>query len=190
MIERTDRARLQHAYGPAEDTPFRLLELLHEDPEVQSRALGLLDMSVMHQGSLYSATVPAALITASIPDDPRTLARHESYFPWDDRSRSLRAALLEWLGQVADSAAHGETDNAEDPHDPGVTAEVRTIRTMVYEATSTHLRSPEPDVREAALGATSALFEAPELADRIGEATGLLREVLAGTSVANAPSSR
>ncbi|WP_051950556.1 hypothetical protein [Actinacidiphila yeochonensis] len=80
---------------------------------------------------------------------------------------------------MADSAAHGETDQAEDRNEPGATVDVRAIRTTLYEAASRHLQSPDPDVREAALGATTALFEAPELADRIGEATGLLRGALA-----------
>jgi hypothetical protein len=182
FIEGTDWAGLEHAYGPAQDTPFHLLELLHEDPEVQAQALGLLDMSVLHQGSLCSATAPAAQFIASILDDPRTLARHESYFPWDDRSRPLRAALLEWLGQVADAAAHGEADHADGPDDPGVTAEVRRVRMMIYEAVSVHLQGPDPDVREAALEATSALFEAPELAERIIEATQLLRRVIADST--------
>ncbi|MFG2840772.1 hypothetical protein ACGFYE_37865 [Streptomyces zaomyceticus] len=109
VLEHTDWADLEHAYGPARDTPVRLVQLLNEDPEVQAGALGMLDMSVLHQESLYSATAPAALYVAGVLNDPRTMTVHEDFSVWDDRPRPLRAALLEWLGMVAESAAYGET---------------------------------------------------------------------------------
>ncbi|MFD5266378.1 hypothetical protein [Streptomyces sp. NPDC058335] len=52
LLENTDRGSLAHAYGPAEDMPPYLVHLLEEDPERQAEALGMLDMSVLHQGSL------------------------------------------------------------------------------------------------------------------------------------------
>ncbi|MFC9328785.1 HEAT repeat domain-containing protein [Kitasatospora sp. NPDC057015] len=179
LIEDTDWSSLEHAYGPAQDTPLRLIQLLAEEPEVQAEALGLLDMSVLHQDSLYSATAPAALFIATILDDPRTLARHESYFPWDDRSRPLRAALLEWLGRVADSAAYGERTGAEDGNDPGATDAVRAVRGPICNAVTAHLLAPDPAVREAALGAATALLQAPDLAGRIVTTTQFLRRLLA-----------
>lgn len=105
MLEHTDWAVLEHAYGPAQDTPLRLVQLLDEDPEVQAGALDMLDMSVLHQQSLYSATAPAALYVAAVLNDPRTMTIHDNYAAWDERPRPLRAALLEWLGMIADSAA-------------------------------------------------------------------------------------
>lgn len=39
---------------------------------------------------------------------PRTLTEHESAYPWDNRRRPFRAALLEWLGLMAESAAYEE----------------------------------------------------------------------------------
>lgn len=171
----TDWAGLRHAYGTATDTPLHLAELLHEDPEVQARALGQLDMSVLHQGSLYSATAPAALFVAAILAHPRTLARHETCFPWDERVRPLRAALLEWLGLVADSAAHGESGDVEPRDDPRVIGSVRATRPELYRAVAPHLRGDDRDVRAAALETVSALFEGPEFADRATEAAKLLR---------------
>ncbi|MFF3598129.1 HEAT repeat domain-containing protein [Kitasatospora indigofera] len=179
LIEDTDWGALEHAYGPAQDTPLRLLQLLAEEPEVQAEAMGLLDMSVLHQESLYSATAPAALFIAAILDDPRTLARHESCFPWDDRSRPLRATLLEWLGQVADSAVHGERTGADDGNDPAATAAVRAVLGPVCDAVTAHLLAPDPAVREAALGAVTMLLEAPDLAGRTVSATRILRNLLA-----------
>ncbi|MEU2624290.1 hypothetical protein ABZ642_40315 [Streptomyces sp. NPDC007157] len=49
VIEDTDWAALEHAYGPARDTPLRLIQLLDDDPDVQASALGQLDMSVLHR---------------------------------------------------------------------------------------------------------------------------------------------
>lgn len=179
MIEDTDWAALEHAYGPARDTPLRLVQLLDDDPDVQASALGQLDMSVLHQESLYSATAPAAVFIAAILSDPRTLARHESCFPWEDRARPLRAALLEWLGRVADSAAYGETADADDGNDPGATDAVRAVRATIYDAVSAHLLAPDPVVREAALGAAAALLRAPDLAEQITATARLLRQLLA-----------
>ncbi|WP_245703302.1 HEAT repeat domain-containing protein [Streptomyces lushanensis] len=178
MIECTDWSTLEHAYGVARDTPLRLLQLLAEDPDVQAGALGLLDMSVLHQESLYSATAPAALYVAAILNDPRTLARHEDYSTWDGRPRPLRAALLEWLGQIADSAAYGETTGEEDGNDPGVTDAVRAVRGTIHDAVSPHLLAPDPTVRAAALSATAALLQSPESADRISETSHVLRRLL------------
>ncbi|OQD55206.1 hypothetical protein BM536_017285 [Streptomyces phaeoluteigriseus] len=123
LLENTDWASLAHAYGPAEDTPAHLVHLLDEDPRRQAEALGMLDMSVLHQGSLYSATPAAMLfIAAVLPHPPRTLAVHESYHPWDDRTRPLRAALLEFLGLFAESAAYGEEPGGGGDRDGGVPA--------------------------------------------------------------------
>ncbi|WP_329133659.1 HEAT repeat domain-containing protein [Streptomyces sp. NBC_01476] len=184
VIVDTDWAALHHAYGPAEDTPSSLLRLLDDSPEVQAEALGALDMSVLHQGSLYSATPPAALFIAGILSDPRTTARHESFYPWDDRTRALRAALLEFLGQVADAAAYGETDGddharkVQDDADTDVTA-CRAIRPALYAAVSAFIDDPDPDVREAAVGAAGALLKAPNLADQVPDAVRHFRRVLA-----------
>ncbi|MER5202714.1 HEAT repeat domain-containing protein [Streptomyces sp. NPDC002825] len=179
VIEGPDWAALEHAYGPAHDTPLRLLQLLDADPEVQAGALGLLDMSVLHQESLYTATVPAALYVAAVLNDRRTLACHKDYSTWDDRPRPLRAALLEWLGLIAGSAAYGETTEDEDGNDPGVTDAVRAVRGTIHDAVSAHLLAPDPTVRAAALSATSALLQSPELAGRIPGTTRTLRRLLA-----------
>jgi hypothetical protein len=77
VIEGTDWGALEHAYGAAQDTPLRLLQLLDEDPGVQAGALGQLDISVLHQDSLCSATTPAALFVAAALNDPSTQAPRE-----------------------------------------------------------------------------------------------------------------
>ncbi|MET9724337.1 HEAT repeat domain-containing protein [Streptomyces zaomyceticus] len=182
MLEHADWAELEHAYGPARDTPLRLVQLLNEDPEVQAGALGMLDMSVLHQESLYSATAPAALYVAAVLNDPRTMNVHEDFSVRDERPRPLRAALLEWLGMIADSAAHGETTGEDDGNDPRDTDAVRAVRGPICGAVLPHLRAAVPTVREAALGATTALLRSPALADRIPVATQMLRELISESS--------
>ncbi|MFB7176933.1 hypothetical protein ACFCYI_04415 [Streptomyces sp. NPDC056257] len=193
LLVGTDWEALQHAYGSGEDVAVSLCSLVDEDPEVRSEALAALDMGVLHQGSLYTVTAPAALFVAAILDHPVGLAEHEGYFPWDDGPpRSLRAALLVWLGQVAESAAYGEDpvrdrtdwqweprhDETQCEHDPDELAALRAcrdIRPTLYDAVEPFLSSPDSHVREAALGAAVPLLLAPELTDRVPRAATLLR---------------
>lgn len=193
LLSGTDWASLRHAYGTAEDVPVSLCSLVDENPGVRSEALAALDMAVLHQGSLYSATAPAALFVAAILNHPMGLAEHEGHFPWDHGPpRSLRAALLDWLRQVAEAAAYGE-DPAKDRthwlwepwddamrrgHDPEELAALhasRGIRPTLYTAVEPFLTSADPHVREAALGAAVPLLAAPGLVDRIPRAAALLR---------------
>ncbi|MFF3675982.1 HEAT repeat domain-containing protein [Streptomyces sp. NPDC002120] len=193
LLVGTDWEALQHAYGSGEEVAVSLCSLVDEDPEVRSEALAALDMGVLHQGSLYTVTAPAALFVAAILDHPVGLAEHEGYFPWDDGPpRSLRAALLVWLGQVAESAAYGEDpvrdrtdwqweprhDETQCEHDPDDLAALRAcrdIRPTLYDAVEPFLSSPDPHVREAALGAAVPLLLAPALTDRVPRAATLLR---------------
>ncbi|MFD5622229.1 HEAT repeat domain-containing protein [Streptomyces yangpuensis] len=153
-------------------------------------------MAVLHQGSLYTVTAPAALFVAAVLDHPMCLAEHEGYFPWDDGApRSLRAALLMWVGQVAESAAYGEDpararidwqwapwdDTMRRERDPDELAALhacRDVRPALYDAVEPFLTSPDPHVREAALGAAVPLLSAPGLTDRVPRAGALLRDRL------------
>ncbi|MET0135987.1 MAG: hypothetical protein ABW215_20595 [Kibdelosporangium sp.] len=191
VFESTDWAGLEHAYGAAADAPEALLALLSEDPESCGRTLGYLDASVLHQGSVYSVTAPAALFVAGILDDPRTTVHCESALPWDDRARPLRAALLEWLGAAADAASYGEEDHEEavdgaagrgaagrgaDEGDDDVKA-FRAIRRDLYSAVLPYLDDPDESVRAAAVGAMGNLMSAPELAEFRGEQAERMRRL-------------
>ncbi|MFJ4713886.1 hypothetical protein [Streptomyces sp. NPDC088785] len=193
LLRETDWDSLRHAYGSARDIPVSLCFLLDDDPKVRSSALGALDMGVLHQGSLYSVTAPAALFVAAILDHPLGVTEHEGHVPWDDGSpRGLRASLLAWLGRVAESAAYGEDpgrsrlcwdwepwhDALPDDRGPDDFAALhacRAIRPALYDAIEPSLSSPDPHVREAALGAAVQLLRAPGLADRIPRAAALVR---------------
>ncbi|MFJ2399512.1 hypothetical protein ACIOTI_43315 [Streptomyces sp. NPDC087843] len=163
---------------------------------MRAEAVGALDMAVLHQGSLYTATAPAALFVAAILDHPVGLAEHEAHFPWDDGpARSLRIDLLAWLGQMAESAAYGENplrdrthwmwepwhEEALREHDPDELAALhacRDIRPAIADAVEPFLTSPDPHIREAALGAAIPLLSAPGLTDRAPRAAALLRAQL------------
>ncbi|MFD7734133.1 HEAT repeat domain-containing protein [Kitasatospora phosalacinea] len=185
VLHNTDWAALTHAYGPAETTADDLLGLLEEDPEVQAESLGRLEMSVLHQGSLCSATAPAALFIAGILSHPRTLAVHESFFPWDDRVRPLRAALLEWLGQFAESAAWDEEaladpQDADDADALEAVLACRAVRPEIFDAIAPYLDDQDETVREAALGAVTYLLAADDLASRIPAAADRLERIARG----------
>lgn len=66
---------LEHAYGPATDTPTHLLALLSEDQEERKNALGQLWISICHQGNVYEASAAAApfliQILAQVPDEQK-----------------------------------------------------------------------------------------------------------------------
>lgn len=193
LLSGTDWGSLRHAYGPAEDITASLCLLVDEDPEVRSEALAVLDTDVLHEGSLYSVTAPAALFVAALLDHPVGLAEHEGHLPWDSGPpRSLRFALLGWLGQVAESAAYGEDpararsrwdwepwqDGVRGEHDPDDVAALQAclqIRPTLFEAVEPLLSDPDPSVFEAAIGAVLPLLSAPVLADRIPRAAARLR---------------
>jgi hypothetical protein len=68
-----DWERLSHAYGPARDVPLDLQRLASSDADVRASALWQLYGSIIHQGTLYSATaaaVPFLLRLASHPSIP------------------------------------------------------------------------------------------------------------------------
>ena len=98
----TDWTALEHAYGRADDLPERLVGLLSGDPSAAEDALAALDMGVLHQGSIYSCTAPVALfVAATLGDDRTCIALGDG----SDEFRPIRAALMEWIGQVGESAA-------------------------------------------------------------------------------------
>ena len=95
----TDYAALFHAYGPATDTPGHLAALAGDDPAARDAALQHLWSAVIHQGTPWTATPPAAREVAALVDAPR-LAGTE-----------LRANLLTFLAAVAEAAR--STSDAE-----------------------------------------------------------------------------
>lgn len=91
-LEHTDWSRLHHAYGRATDTPGHLLALLREDLESRKQAMSHLWSAIIHQGTPWTATGPAALVVAGLLSDERI-----------DRGEPIRANLLSFLVRVAEA---------------------------------------------------------------------------------------
>lgn len=122
-----DWSRLFHAYGVASDVPGHLEALVGDDDRAREEAVDHLWSAVIHQGTPWSATPPAALVVAGLLSDPRT-ARHTV------SSRPLRAVLLDFLGEVAEAtqpeAPEEEFRAAADPR--GREAEIAaTLETLL-----------------------------------------------------------
>ncbi|MFI9630438.1 hypothetical protein [Streptomyces sp. NPDC052042] len=137
---------LEHAYGTAEKTPAQLVALLDADQGVRSMAIDRLDHAVLHQGTLYSATAPAARYVAGMLTDSRTAV------PVGATPRTypgpLHAELLDWLY----SAANEVTDETEatsrhygsPPEDYPPFVRFREIRPMLHAAVSRCLDDTDP----------------------------------------------
>lgn len=173
VLDGTDWTALKHAYGSAEDTPQALLALLSEDADLCADVLGYLDSAVLHQGSLYPATAPAAVFVAGILDDPRTMINCQSSLPWDKRVRPLRAALVEWLGLVARSASRWD-EKPRRASEAEAAAACQALRRDLYDAVSPFVDDPDPSVRAATRSAIGHLLPAPELAASRGDIVELL----------------
>ncbi|MGW5160571.1 HEAT repeat domain-containing protein [Nonomuraea wenchangensis] len=73
LIDAIDWASLTHAYGPATDVPDLLQALISHDPQVRQAALEEIYGSVLHQGTVYEASlacVPFLLAAVADPSVP------------------------------------------------------------------------------------------------------------------------
>jgi hypothetical protein len=103
LLLETDWAALEHAYSQASETPSHLLALVGDDAQARSDAVGFLNSAILHQGTPYSATAPAARVVALLLSDPRTAELVEDVFPWRPEPQPLRLALLDFLAGVAEA---------------------------------------------------------------------------------------
>jgi hypothetical protein len=92
VLEQTDWSKLHHAYGRATETPGHLRALLREDAESRKQAMSHLWSAIIHQGTPWTATGPAALVVAGLLSDERM-----------DRGEPIRASLLSFLVSVAEA---------------------------------------------------------------------------------------
>lgn len=184
LIKQTDWASLEHAFGPAEDTPAALADLLIGAPEARAKAVAHLNDPVHHQNSLYSATVPAALYIAAILSDPRT----DTLMPGGEEGQwyPLRQALLDWLGSITDEVGNDAEATllrlGFSPEEYPAFTELRAIRPMLFHTVSTFFQDANPTVREAALAAAVPLLDAPELTHHQAGLAPLVHSVLATSS--------
>ncbi|MFF0476384.1 hypothetical protein [Streptomyces sp. NPDC004284] len=76
-MEGIDWASLEHAYGPADDVPGWLRDMVSPDPDVREEAFGNFYGAVLHQGSVHSSTVASLPFLFATADDPATPDRGE-----------------------------------------------------------------------------------------------------------------
>ncbi|OIJ63877.1 hypothetical protein [Streptomyces mangrovisoli] len=174
LLLATDWSGVDHCCpDQAPETPVILAGLLDDDEDVQRAALCDLGQAVTHQNTIYSATAPAARFVIAVLGHPRT-ATPGVYF-YDERRRPLRAALLTWLGDLADDATYTE----EGPGEPEDVAAVRALLPLIHRAAQPYLTDADLMIREAAVHAAAMTLAAPELAVHIPELVPLVRTVLA-----------
>jgi len=98
-LDQIDWHKLQHAYGPADDVPIHLKLLLSNDNDVEDSAWKFMYNTLLHQGSLYPATLPAIpflirMLEQGEPPDRREIIRFflaivdENYFGEDEEDES------------------------------------------------------------------------------------------------------
>ncbi|MGI5506521.1 hypothetical protein [Lentzea sp. CA-135723] len=79
-LDRVDWARLSHAYGPADDVPDQLRDLVSPDERLRRKALSGMYGNLYHQGTIYEATAAAvpflvqALTAPECAEQPQLLA--------------------------------------------------------------------------------------------------------------------
>lgn len=184
LIKQTDWASLEHALGPAADTPTALADLLNVDPDARARAVDHLNDPVHHQNSLYSATAPAALYVAVILGDPRT----DTSVPGDEEGQwyPLRQVLLDWLGSITDEVSNDAEATwlrfGFSPEESPAFMAIRAIRPALFHAVSAFFQDATLTVREAALAAAIPLLDAPELTHHQAGLAPTVRSVLAASS--------
>ncbi|MFG2296319.1 hypothetical protein [Streptomyces sp. NPDC048603] len=136
--------------------------------------MGYLYRLLLNRGRVFPTTASAALIIATLLDDPRTLAKAR----WERRAgeRSLRAELLNWVAAFADVARLDATERPRAAQDLGA---ARAARPAPHSQVALLCEGSDPRVREAAVAATALLLADPLLDSSIPCHAPLVRGVLA-----------
>lgn len=93
-LEATDWTKLHHAYGRATDTPGHLRALLYGDAVTRKAAMTHLWSAVIHQGTPWTATGPAALVVAGMMANERIVSGDPP----------VRSNLIAFLVSVAEAS--------------------------------------------------------------------------------------
>ncbi|MBC6463231.1 hypothetical protein [Actinomadura sp. HBU206391] len=106
-------SRLFHAYGMAADTPAHLRALTSDDGDDRRAAIDHLWSAVIHQGTPWSVTPPAALVVAGLLAAPSmsTPAAGSIGAAMGADPPPLRATLLSFLAAVAAAGLPGLSDD-------------------------------------------------------------------------------
>ncbi|GAA3779984.1 hypothetical protein GCM10022225_80290 [Plantactinospora mayteni] len=162
IIEDIDWSALTHGGGAADPvTQASLTALTSGDRAAVDAALAHLADDVLHQGSLYPATVPAARYVAALLADPPSAAALPP---------RVRIRLLGWPAGVAEAVGGAAEEKIQvwfgysAPERVPHFREVREIRPELYRAAEAQRNDTDPAVRRAALLAALHLLDDPALA--------------------------
>jgi hypothetical protein len=158
--ESIDWGSLEHAYGPAWDTPQQLAALASADPEVQREAMEHLGGAVFHQETLYSATGPAVRVVAGM------LVRGEV-------AAEVQDFCLDYVGHVAEEVARVELIDAANHLLPALVPAVRES----YPAVVAHLLNASRRTRRIAGRSLVQIVQPAAMAELRPDAMARLRQL-------------
>jgi tetratricopeptide (TPR) repeat protein len=168
VLRETDWAALAHAHGSAGDAPAMLADLIGADVDDQVRGVVFLFSAVLHQGSIYSVTAPAAEVVLGALLHERTEVTYAR--AWLREPQPLRVELLNWLHEVITTAAwqSAAEDDAElTPADRAAAADCLALLPRVRAATAAALAVAEADaVADAATDLLATLSALPPVSGR------------------------
>ncbi|MFC7548725.1 hypothetical protein [Plantactinospora sp. GCM10030261] len=160
-----DWSRLEHAYGPAVDTPRHLAALLGHDRDAVEKALEHLDVAVLHQGVAYSATAPVVLVVAGYLDELAV-------------EPAVRDSLLEFLGWVAEATVdieHGQHGQ----HGRGLLPNLHKALVTTYQSVYAYVDAENADLRTTATAAAVSYARCTPLSEERPVLGALLRQRIA-----------
>ncbi len=171
ILRQTDWSSLEHGAGPAfPETLVKLSGLTSSHPRAVRLGLDHLWDDLIHQGTMYSATTPAALYVAALVGEARGR-------DWNGR----RAELLHWLIEVAYTASDEmqRKVSAWCGYEYGpLYPWIRDIRPMIFRGVDACIHDPDPAVQQAALAAAAYLLDDPALVAHRARLVPLVRDVL------------
>ncbi|HEX6354102.1 hypothetical protein [Actinophytocola sp.] len=158
MLDDIDWGSLKHAYGRATDTRAHIVALTETDPEAWEVAIDHLYVAVLHQGFPEKATAPAARVLTHL------LAE-------GDIAPGARAAVIEYLGAVADATAMAEEEKYWRRLLPGLQEAIRQSCPVVF----SFLDNEDPRLRNTAGEAAVSHVKTLALAEEKPVVIALLR---------------
>ncbi|MEU6234430.1 hypothetical protein [Kitasatospora sp. NPDC047058] len=187
IIDLTDWANLENADGLAfPDTPARLCDLASGDFSAVTTSLNYLYSTLLNDGVVYSATVPAFRYVAALLGDWPSRAALAP--PWEEGKFPLRGKLLTWLADVAFDVSVGQEQRIREwgkysPTEPFSNfMDIRSIYPEAFPGISSYFNDPDLRVVEAALVVAVRFLESPALAMHRGRLTPLVENILAQSS--------
>lgn len=166
LLRQTDWVSLEQPFPDKNAVAEALEKLLDNDPAVGTRALRDLREAANHQNTLYAVTTSVARYVAAVLPDPRTEAIGD--YRRGRPPGPLRAALLDWLGDMADDASDAAVAGARSLgfEMSAAQAEFRAARPALFAAVSQYVDDGDDRVRHAAVVAALLLLDSIEERER------------------------